>query len=156
MIDDPHQLLVGPRHALAQAGAVTPAELAGHRIWMPGLSPDTEWGAYYDELVAAFGLTIDIAGPIFGNEAMLAEIADSAQLATLVGESSRYLWPDSYDLRRIPVRDPAPVYPMSLIWRSDNSHPALVKLRGYLDSRRVDAPGAEVWLPTWARRSALR
>ncbi|MEV0352994.1 LysR family transcriptional regulator [Nonomuraea sp. NPDC050680] len=151
VIDEPHQLLVGPRHSLAKAHAVTPAQLAGHRIWMPGMAPETEWAGYYDELAAAFGLTIDMVGPSFGIEALLAEIADSAELATLVGEGSRYLWPDSYDLRRIPVRDPAPVYPMSLIWREDNPHPALVELRGYLDSRRVDVPDADVWLPTWGR-----
>ena len=125
VIDEHHELLVGPRHALANARSVTPAQLAEHRIWMPGMAPGTEWADYYDELAAAFGLTIDVVGPVFGNEALLAEIADSAELATLVGERSRYLWPDSYDLRRIPVRDPAPIYPMSLIWRDDNPHPAL-------------------------------
>jgi DNA-binding transcriptional LysR family regulator len=152
VIDDSHQLLVGPGHALANARAVTPGQLAGHRIWMPGMAPGTEWAAYYDELAVAFGLTIDVVGPVFGNEALLAEIADSPELATLVGEGSRYLWPDSYDLRRIPVRGPAPVYPMSLIWRDDNPHPGLMKLRDYLASRRVDAPDAEVWLPKWAQR----
>ncbi|MEV1239286.1 LysR family transcriptional regulator [Nonomuraea sp. NPDC050022] len=151
VIDEPHQLLVGPRHALAKAHAVTPAQLAGHRIWMPGMAPETEWAGYYDELAAAFGLTIDMVGPSFGIEALLAEIADSSELATLVGEGSRYLWPDSYDLRRIPVRDPAPLYPMSLIWRDDNPHPALVELRDYLDSRRVDVPDTEVWLPKWGQ-----
>ncbi|WP_328425289.1 LysR family transcriptional regulator [Micromonospora sp. NBC_00389] len=153
VIDDPHQLLVGPNHALANARAVTPAHLAGHRIWMPGMAPGTEWADYYDELAAAFGLTIDVVGPIFGNEALLAEIADSPELATFVGEGSRYLWPDSYHLRRIPVRGPTPIYPMSMIWRADNPHPALRKLRDYLDSRRAEAPDAEVWTPTWARRS---
>jgi DNA-binding transcriptional LysR family regulator len=154
VIDEPHELLVGPGHPLSGAHAVTPAQLAGHRIWMPGMAPGTEWAAYYDELAAAFGLTIDVVGPIFGNEALLAEIAGSAELATFVGERSRYLWPDSYDLRRIPVRDPAPVYPMSLIWRDDNPHPALVKLRDHLGSRRPDASGAKIWTPTWVRRSA--
>jgi len=149
VIDEPHQLLVGPGHALATAHTVTPAQLAGHRIWMPGMAQGTEWAAYYDEFAAAFGLTIDVVGPVFGNEALLAEIAGSAQLATLVGEGSRYLWPDSYDLRRIPVRDPAPIYPMSLIWRDDNPHPALVKLRDYLDSRRADPPDTEFWTPKW-------
>ncbi len=153
VIDEPHQLLVGPGHALADAHAVTPAQLAGHRIWMPGMAPGTEWAAYYDEFAAAFGLTIDVVGPVFGNEALLAEIAGSAGLATLVGEGSRYLWPDSYDLRRVPVRDPAPIYPMSLIWRADNPHPALGRLRDYLDFRRVSPPGAGVWLPKWAAGS---
>ncbi|GGZ68160.1 LysR family transcriptional regulator [Streptomyces echinoruber] len=149
VVDEPHQLLVGPRHPLAHARAVTPGQLAGHRIWMPGLDARGEVAVYYDELATTFGITIDVVGPVFGNEALLAEIADSADLATLVDEGSRYLWPDSYDLRRIPVRDPAPVYPMSLIWREDNPHPALVELRRYLDSRRTDPPDANVWVPTW-------
>ncbi|MGI5520891.1 LysR family transcriptional regulator [Micromonospora sp. CA-259024] len=149
VIDEHHELLVGPRHPLANARAVTPAQLADHRIWMPGMAPGTEWADYYDELAVAFGLTIDLVGPVFGNEALLAEIADSAELATLAGERTRYLWPDSYDLRRIPVRDPAPIYPMSLIWRDDNPHPALSTLRDHLVSRRTEAPDAEVWLPTW-------
>ncbi|MGC4869300.1 LysR family transcriptional regulator [Micromonospora sp. DT53] len=153
VIDEHHELLVGPRHALANARTVTPAQLADHRIWMPGMAPGTEWADYYDELAAAFGLTIDLVGPVFGNEALLAEIADSAELATLAGERTRYLWPDSYDLRRIPVRDPAPIYPMSLIWRDDNPHPALAALRDHLGSRRVRAPGTEVWLPAWAHLS---
>lgn len=156
VIDEPHQLLVGPGHQLANAQAVTPSQLAGCRIWMPGLVPGTEVAAYYDELAAAFGLTIDVVGPVFGYEALLAEIADSTELATLVGEGSRYLWPDSYHLRRIPVRNPTPVYPLSLIWRGDNPHPALSTLRDYLDSRRGDAPDTEVWTPNWEQRSAAR
>jgi DNA-binding transcriptional LysR family regulator len=148
VIDDPHQLLVGPGHALAGARTVTPAQLAGHRIWMPGMAAGTEWRDYYDQFAAAFGLTIDVAGPVFGYEAQLAEIAGCAELATLVGEGSRFLWPDSYGLRRIPVCDPTPVYPMSLIWRADNRHPGLRGLREYLGAGR--APGTEVWLPDWA------
>jgi DNA-binding transcriptional LysR family regulator len=150
VIDEHHEILVGPRHALAGARTVTPAQLAEHRIWMPGLAPGTEWAGYYDELAAAFGLTIDLVGPVFGSEALLAEIADSAELATLAGERTRYLWPDSWDLRRIPVRDPAPIYPISLIWRDDNPHPALGDLRDHLSSRRVDTPGEKVWVPGWA------
>jgi DNA-binding transcriptional LysR family regulator len=114
---------------------------------MPGVATGTEWADYYDAFAAAFGLTIDRVGPVFGNEALLAEIADSVDLATLVGESSRYLWPDSYDLRRIPVQKPTPVYPLSLIWRADNPHPALGALRDYLASRLVDNADSEIWLP---------
>jgi len=149
VIDEPHELLVGPRHPFADARAVTPAQLAGHRIWMPGLPSGTEWGDYYDQLAAAFGLTIDVIGPVFGNEALLAEIADSATLSTLVGARSWYMWPDRYDLRRVPIRDPSPIYPMSIIWRADNPHPALQKLRDFLDVRR-EVREAEIWLPAWA------
>jgi DNA-binding transcriptional LysR family regulator len=156
VIDEPHQLLVGPRHALAGARSVTPAQLAGYRIWMPGVAARGEVAAYYDELATTFDLTIDVLGPVFGNEALLAEIADSPDLGTLVGEGSRYLWPDSYDLRRIPIRHPTLIYPMSLIWRADNPHPALAKFRDYLDARRSNLPDIEVWTPTWAKRSASK
>jgi DNA-binding transcriptional LysR family regulator len=156
VIHEPHELLVGPRHPLAGARAVAPAQLAGHRIWMPGLAARGEVADYYAELAATFGLTIDMLGPVFGNEALLDEIADSSDLATLIGERSRYLWPDSYDLRRIPVRDPAPVYPMSLIWRHGNPHPALATLRDYLEARGTSAPGDNDWTPTWGQRPGRR
>ncbi|MFI5954389.1 LysR family transcriptional regulator [Cryptosporangium sp. NPDC051539] len=149
VIDDPHHLLVGPDHPLASRAVVTPADLTGHRLWMPGLEPGTEWADYYDELAEAFGLTIDVGGPVFGYEAQLEEIAGSAELATLVGEGSRYLWPDRYDLRRIPIRHPTPVYPTSLIWRDDNPHPGLAALIGFFDDRRTGPGSTDVWIPSW-------
>jgi DNA-binding transcriptional LysR family regulator len=148
--DDRHELLVGPGHVLADAAEVTPAQLARHPLWMPGMARGTEWSAYYEELSAAFGLTIDLAGPVFGYETQLAEIAASPTLATFVGEGNRYLWPAEYDLRRIPVRNPTPVYPHSLLWRRDNPHPALTTLREYLVSTRREPSGTETWTPSWA------
>ncbi len=94
---------------------------------------------------AAFGLTIDPVGPNFGTEALLDAIADSPALATFAGEQTRLLWPDHYDLRRVPVRDPVPVYPHSLVWRADNPHPALAALRGYLTAGRAARPDGRPW-----------
>ncbi|MFI9269848.1 LysR family transcriptional regulator [Kitasatospora sp. NPDC052896] len=149
--DEPLQLLTGPAHELAGARAVTPAELAGHRIWMPGIVPGTEWAAYYDDLAAAFGLTIEITGPDFGTEPLLDTIADSRSLATFVGEQTRLVWPADHGLRRIALREPTPVYPHSLVWHRDNPHPALATLREYLDSARSDREEAGTWTPEWAR-----
>ena len=103
---------------------------------MPGIVPGTEWAAYYDELAAAFGLTIDTAGPNFGTDPLLDAVAGSPALATFVGEQTRLVSPAGHDLRRIAVRDPAPVYPHSLIWRRDNRHPALAALREHLGAAR--------------------
>jgi hypothetical protein len=88
VFDEPVQLLTGPGHQLATARMVSPAQLAGHRIWMPGLVPGTEWAAFYDEFAAAFGLTIDVTSPDFGTEPLLDTIAASPSLATLVGEQT--------------------------------------------------------------------
>jgi DNA-binding transcriptional LysR family regulator len=136
--DEPLQLLTGPAHEFG-ARAVTPAELASLRIWMPGIVTGTEWAAYYKELAAAFGLTIDTVGPDFGTEPLLDVIADSSAVATFVGEQTRLLWPADYGLRRIALCDPTPVYPHSLIWRGDNPHPALTGLCDYLGSAPLDA-----------------
>jgi DNA-binding transcriptional LysR family regulator len=151
VIDDRHELLVGPRHPLANARTVTPAQLADHPIWMPGMT-DPEPVGYYDDLADTFGLTIDTIGPMFGIEALLAEIADSSRLATFAGAGSRYLWPESYDLRRIPVVGPAPVYPLSVVWRADNAHPVLASFLDYLRARYRATARDDVWVPDWARR----
>jgi DNA-binding transcriptional LysR family regulator len=145
--DEPVEFLTGPAHEYAGARAVRPAEVAGHRIWMPAIVAGTEWAAYYDELAAAFGLTIDPIGPNFGTEPLLEAIADSPALATFVGEQTRLVWPADHDLRRIPLRDPMPVYPHSLVWRGDNPHPGLTALRAHLGSAPRDAG---TWTPKWA------
>lgn len=111
----------------------------------------TEWAAYYDELAVTFGLAIDAIGPNFGTESLLDVLADAADLASLVGEQTRLLWPAGYGLRRIAVRDPTPVYPHSLIWRNDNPHPALATLRDYLAATRPRQRGNGTWAPGWAR-----
>lgn len=150
VFDEPVHVLTGPAHALGAAGSVTPAELAGHRIWMPDMTPGTEWAAYYEEFAAAFGLTIDRVGPGFGTAPLLDTLAESPALATLVGEHTRFVWPADYDLRRLALRDPVPLYPHWLVWHRDNPHPALTALRDHLaglrrGSRPADAAGA--WTP---------
>ena len=77
-------------------------------------------------------------------------IAGSAELATLVGEQTHLVWPARFDLRRISLRDPAPVYPHSLIWRAGNAHPALRALRRHLARTQPDRGNADVWTPEWA------
>jgi DNA-binding transcriptional LysR family regulator len=153
VFDEPIQLLTGPAHEFASVAAVTPTELAGHRIWMPGIVAGTEWAAFYEALAAAFRLTIDTTGPNFGIEPLMDAVARSAAVATFVGEQTRLVWPAGHDLRRIAVRDPVPVYPHSLIWRGDNPHPALAVLRGYLASTRHGDRAAGTWTPLWARRA---
>ncbi|MYV43182.1 LysR family transcriptional regulator, partial [Streptomyces sp. SID1328] len=150
VLDEPLHLLTGPEHALAGADSVTPAELAGHRIWMPSIVEGVEWAAYYASLAAEFGLTIDSAGPNFGSAAMLDRIAGSPELATFIGEHPRLAWPAGHDLRRIPVTGPTPVYPHSLIWDRANAHPALAALRAHLTGGSEARRASGTWVPDWA------
>jgi DNA-binding transcriptional LysR family regulator len=149
VIDDRIGLLVGSRHPLAKARSVTPDGLAAHPIRMPGMV-DPEPVGFYEELAETFGLTIDAIGPSFGYEALLAEIAESDRLATFIGEGTRFLWPESYGLRRIRIIDPTPVYPLSVIWRATNTHPALADLLDYLRAGHRTRASSGTWLPDWA------
>lgn len=153
VLDEPLQLLTGPGHALAGTRSVPLARLAGHRIWMPGVVPGTEWAAYYDDLVAEFGLTIEATGPNFGSDALLDTVADTPALATFMGEQTRLVWPAGHDLRRIPVTDPTPVYPHSLLWHRDNPHPALDVLRAHLAATSAGHDTAGTWTPGWVTPS---
>lgn len=151
VIDDHHQLLVGPRHPLADSATLRLADLRTHRIWMPGMRANTEWGGYYAELSHEFGLQIDTIGPSFGVDSLLDELAESENLSTLVGEGSRYLWPESYDLRRIPIVDPTPVYPHSIIWRDDNHHPVLTAFIDHMRGRQRPPGSDTTWAPSRLR-----
>ncbi|MFF4414347.1 LysR family transcriptional regulator [Streptosporangium sp. NPDC001559] len=151
VFDEPLHLFTGPRHEFANAPALTPAQLAGRRIWMPGNLPGTEWAAYYDELAATFGVIIDSVGPDFGIEPLLDTIADSTELATFVSEQTPLVWPGGHDLRRIPLKDPTPLYPHSLIWRTHNAHPSLTALRRHLIATCPGRPNSGVWTPKWSR-----
>ncbi|MEU5776783.1 LysR family transcriptional regulator [Streptomyces venezuelae] len=154
VLDEPLHLFTGPDHEFADAPAIRPDQLAGHRIWMPGNTPGTEWTAYYDELAAAFGFTVDAVGPDFGIEHLLDTIADSTTLSTFVSEQTPLVWPAGHDLRRIPLTDPTPVYPHALVWRPDNPHPALTVLRDHLTSAYPGRPRDGIWTPSWTENPA--
>lgn len=148
LLDVPLQVLVGPAHPLADSAWVRPADLAGHRIWIPGIRAGSEWADFYLALAGEFGLDIDALGPHFGDEALMDALAESVDLATLVGAGDRYVWPESYRLRRIPLRDPVAVYPHVLLSRAGHRHPVLDGLRDHLRATRPMV-GGEAWVPPW-------
>ncbi|RPK55192.1 LysR substrate binding domain protein [Streptomyces sp. ADI96-15] len=133
-------LFTGPGHPYADAPAITPAHLAGHRIWMPGNAPGTEWTACYEALAEAFGFAVDTVGPDFGIEPLLDTIAGSTALAAFLSRQTPLAWPAGHALRRIPLANPTPVSPHCLIWRPDNPHPSLAALRDRLAAARPAGP----------------
>jgi DNA-binding transcriptional LysR family regulator len=148
--DSELELIVGPRHPLASARTLTPAQLRDQRIRVPGIVPRSEWAAFYEELGTAFDLRIDAAGPNFGNEVLLDALADSADLATLVGARDRYLWPPGHDLRRIPIVNPTLAYPLFIMVPRTGPHPGLRAIVDHF-AGLTPLPGT-VWLPSWAHR----
>ncbi|SCD72821.1 regulatory helix-turn-helix protein, lysR family [Streptomyces sp. SolWspMP-sol7th] len=152
--DEPVELVTGPAHPLATAPEVSPAMLVGHRVWIPGLVPGTEWATYYADLAAAFGLTIVRSGP--GAEPLLDTLAHEPALATLVGAGTRlHVAPGARPAPR-PAHRPDPRLPPRprLAPRQPPPrarHPARVA-GGRGPRGRSGAEGAgERWAPEWAR-----
>jgi DNA-binding transcriptional LysR family regulator len=145
--DEPLELLVGPRHPLAALDAVRLSELPP--VWMPGVTPGKEWTQFYTALTSEFGVDIDAGGPNFGFEHLLDTIADDGARATLIGARTRISWPTRGELRHIPVVDPTPAYPHSLMWRTGDRHAGLAAFRAYL-ATLPDARHARNWVPCWA------
>ncbi|AQZ68112.1 LysR family transcriptional regulator [[Actinomadura] parvosata subsp. kistnae] len=148
VLDVPLELLVGPGHPLAAARTVTPEQLRPHRIRIAGLAPRSEWADFYDQLATAFGLRIDGEGPNFGIEPLLDTLAESGDVATLVGARDRLAWPAGHDLRRIPIVDPVLAYPHALLMPRANPHPRLRPIIDYF--RSLAGAPRTAWVPSWA------
>ena len=119
---------------------------------MPGMLAGSEWDLYYDDLADAFGLTIERGRPPLRQRGICSTRSPTPRTSRPSPASTRGTsGPTATTCAAYPIRDPTPVYPMSLIWRGDNPHPALAKLRDHLGSRRADPPGIDIWKPEWAR-----
>jgi DNA-binding transcriptional LysR family regulator len=147
---EPVHVIVGMRHPLARSRSVRTEQLADHRAWVPGIVEGSEWETFFQDFADAFGLDIDPTGYAVGSESVFDAVAASRSLVTLVGERNRVAWPGNLGLARLPIVDPVPVYPWSLIWRADTVHQGAKRLIGQV-KRSFEPPATEVWLPRQAR-----
>jgi hypothetical protein len=137
-------VLVGRRHRLARRKRVPTRELSGLTAWMPGNATDSEWADYYRFFSAAFGVTIDTSGPVFGRDHIMERIGASPDLIMFAAKTQLT---GSPDVVHLPVTDPVPVYPWSLLWHGLNRHPALPPLIAHTQAcYRPYEPRAQ-WLP---------
>jgi DNA-binding transcriptional LysR family regulator len=149
---EPGHVIVGMRHPLARTRAVPAAELVRYRAWVPGIVPGSEWETYFQDFADAFGIDIDPTGYAVGSESVFDAIAASRSLVTFVGARNRVGWPGGLGLARLPIVDPVPLYPWSLVWRADTAHAGAKRLVSQV-KRAFEPPaaGAAVWLPRQAK-----
>jgi len=141
---EPIPILVSRRHRLARRKRVPMAELSGLTAWMPGNAADSEWADYYRFLSAEFGIQIDTTGPVFGAGHMMEKIGASPDLIMF---ASTRQFPDRPDVVQIPVTDPTPVYPWSLVWHDENRHPSLPLLIAHVRAGYRPFFAGRQWLP---------
>ncbi|MER7080313.1 DNA-binding transcriptional regulator, LysR family [Saccharopolyspora kobensis] len=141
----PLHVLVGRTHPLADRRQVRLTHLRDSIAWMPTNEPGSEWADFYDCLAREFGLTIDTSGPNFGLDHMLDHLAASPDRFTFGGELLRVPWHPQ--IVQIPIVDPTPVYPHSLLWKQGNRHPVLPRLIDHVTSRLRPFDPERQWMP---------
>ncbi|MCF6471938.1 LysR family transcriptional regulator [Nonomuraea sp. MG754425] len=150
---EPARLLVSRRHPLAGRAAVRMAELSGSVVWMPGNVPGSEWTEFYHLLGAAFGVEIDTSGPDFGWDHFVTDVG-AGRGVSLVGETMRLPWhPDTV---QVPLVEPVPTYPSSLLFHRRNRHPALAALVAFVAGNRPVFDPRRQWLPEADRAAFSR
>jgi len=145
---DALHLLVGSGHSLAARDHVEFDDLDGVTAWVPGAGFDSEVGDFYGRLSDGCGITITTerhpGGIGFAN--ILDRIADSTTLVTFGGEGTTTPWHPN--IRRIPIVDPTPAYPMALLWREAvTGHPQLNSLIAFVTGSYNDATNSAMWIP---------
>lgn len=149
---EPARLIVGRRHPLARRRRVDMADLAGLTTWMPYTARASEWADFWRALCPEFGILIDTSGPNLGLEHHVDVLSRSKDRMGFVGEKMHVPWHP--DVVQIPIFEPTPVYPFSLLWRHDNRHPTLNLLVEHVKAGYRPFDPERQWLPA-ADRAAM-
>ncbi|GAB3965491.1 LysR family transcriptional regulator [Plantactinospora veratri] len=155
---EPLNALVSDRHPLATRPALRPADLAPYGIWSPAVAGATELDGYLRALGDDLRIPVTV-GPAFVTfEQVVVQLQAQGQWIWLLGADVRATPPPAMAL--IPLVDPTPLYPWSLVWRRDRIHPLLSRLLRTVATiaERADwlsFDPARHWLPT-PDRAAVR
>ncbi|GII80039.1 LysR family transcriptional regulator [Sphaerisporangium rufum] len=142
---EPIHAFVAEDHPLAGRSALTPADLRAAGIAMPDPAGATEWRGYLRRFTERFGIPLRFNAPAIGlrhtAEQFLAE-------RTAVGLGEMSIDIAGSGLRRVPIVEPTPLMPWSVVWHRRNPSPLLPRLLGPLRPPAFPAPGDPArWLP---------
>ncbi|MEV4124994.1 LysR family transcriptional regulator [Nocardia sp. NPDC049707] len=145
---DALHLLVGTDHPLADRDHVELDDLDGLTAWVPGAGFDSEVGDFYGRLSESCGITINTerhpGGIGFAN--IIDRIAESTTLVTFGGAGTTTPWHPN--IRRIPIVNPTPAYPMALLWRETvTTHPQLTSLIDFVTGNYNGNAVSAMWIP---------
>lgn len=155
LLHEPICLLVGPDHPLAGRDAIPMRELAGESVWFPMTGAPREWRTLMEELAGEFGLQLDTHGSTMGFEHFVSSVGAGA--VSLIGAAMGD--PPRDVARVVPVVDPVPVYPWSMVWRRTLSPAGRATVEAVIARARVataEPHPDEAWMPAGDRRRISR
>ncbi|WP_432542590.1 LysR family transcriptional regulator [Kineococcus sp. SYSU DK002] len=142
---EPLAVLVPEDHRWARFDQLPLRRLAGQRLWFPMAAAPLEWRGYASELCAVAGIDLDTTGSTFGFQQWAEDVTTGVCAPSLIGEAMRL--PDPR-MRTVPVVDPTPVFPWSLLWRADlPAGTVSAVLAGMGFTAPAPRPGPGVWVP---------
>lgn len=141
-------------HRLAGRSVLRPADLREAGIAMPDPAGAVEWRGYLQRLAARFEAPLRFNAPAIGRRHLVEQLLREKSAVGL-GEMS--IDPAGSGLRRIPIADPEPLMPWSVVWHRRNQRPRLRTLLQRLPTPTLPSPSdPRVWIPETDQRSLLR
>jgi DNA-binding transcriptional LysR family regulator len=149
---EPLHAFVAADHPLADRPALRLRDVRAG-IAMPDPGGSVEWRGYLTRLTGRFGIPLRFTEPAIGLEDFGAKVLRERN-AIALGEASIAV-PPSFGLRRIPLVDPTPLHPWSIVWHRRNRNPQLGRFLHLLAAVPVPDPGDEsYWIPDVDRAGA--
>ncbi|WP_433515448.1 LysR family transcriptional regulator [Nonomuraea sp. CA-143628] len=142
---EPLHAFVPEDHRLADRSVLRPADLREAGIAMPDPAGAVEWRHYLRRLAHRFGVPLRFNAPAIGQRHLVEQfLAEKAAVG--LGEMS--IDPAGSGLRRIPIVEPTPLMPWSVVWHRRNPRPLLRAFLRQLRPSTLPSPSdPTVWLP---------
>ncbi|MER7504470.1 LysR family transcriptional regulator [Nonomuraea pusilla] len=142
---EPLHAFIPEDHALAGRSELRPADLRAGGISMPDPAGAAEWRGYLRRLAERLGVPLRFTAPAIG-QAHLVEQFLREKRAVGLGEMS--IDASGSGLVRVPIVEPTPLLPWSVVWHRRNPAPLLPALLRHLPVRRLPPPSdPAVWIP---------
>lgn len=142
---EPIHAFVPEDHRFADRSVLRPADLREAGIAMPDPAGAAEWRGYLERLAARFGMPLRFNAPAIGLHHLVEQFLREKSAVGL-GEMS--IDATGTGLRRIPVADPTPLLPWSVVWHRRNPRTLLGALLRHLPAPALPSPSdSRVWVP---------
>ncbi|MFG7944941.1 MULTISPECIES: LysR family transcriptional regulator [Streptomyces] len=145
---EPVCALLPRTHPLADRDRLTMADLRQTGIWMPHYGQESEWNAFVRQLAEEFGLSLTLSGPALSEEHFVELLWEHGEMACPGGADVSYSY--SPDIRCLPLVEPRPVYPWSLVWLRQHRHPLVQRMIGLARAAATEwlaCDPSRDWLP---------
>ncbi|TMR15898.1 LysR family transcriptional regulator [Nonomuraea turkmeniaca] len=142
---EPLHAFIPQDHMLADKSELRPADLREWGISMPDPAGAAEWRGYLRRLADHFDVPLRFTAPAIGQRHLVEQFLREKKAVGL-GEMS--IDATGTGLRRVPIVDPTPLLPWSIVWHRRNPHPMLQTLFRHLHAATLPSPSdRQRWVP---------